>query len=303
MSRQAHDLPEGGPFPWQSVALAAQAACVLEVSAPKPGNVTRYADFSDTHFEDFLLSAIAIGPALAQADRAGVGEIVRQAVRDTQRMVHSNTNLGILLLLAPLVKACLGEGALRENLTQVLAGLTVEDARQAYMAIRLARPGGLGHTSQADVAEEPTLTLYEAMSLAQERDSIAREYVTDFAITFEIGYPALCDVWHVAANPADAIVQAYLTLLARVPDTLIARKRGVEMARQVSRWAADVLEAGGVFTAQGRRAVADLDRTLRDERHTLNPGTTADLTAAAIFLVLLHDGHTTWNIGAATVRV
>jgi triphosphoribosyl-dephospho-CoA synthase len=291
MSRQAHDLPEGGPFPRQSVTLAAQAACVLEVSAPKPGNVTRYADFSDTHFEDFLLSAIAIGPALTQADHAGVGEITRRAVQDTQRMVHSNTNLGILLLLAPLVKACLGEGGLRENLAQVLAGLTVEDACQAYAAIRLAHPGGLGRAPQADVAEEPTLTLYQAMSLAQERDSIAREYVTNFAITFEIGYPALCDVWHVTANPADAIVQAYLTLLARVPDTLIARKRGAEMARQVSRWAADVLEAGGVFTAQGRQAVADLDRTLRDERHTLNPGTTADLTAAAIFLVLLRDQH------------
>lgn len=289
MSRQAQDF--FGSFSRQSVALAVQAACVLEVSAPKPGNVTRYADFSDTHFEDFLLSAIAIGPALAQADHAGVGEIIRQAVQDTQRMVHSNTNLGILLLLAPLVKACLGEGGLRENLAQVLAGLTVEDACQAYAAIRLAHPGGLGRAPQADVAEEPTLTLYQAMSLAQERDSIAREYVTNFAITFEIGYPALCDVWHVTANPADAIVQAYLTLLARVPDTLIARKRGAKMAGQVSRWAADVLEAGGVFTAHGRQAVADLDRTLRDERHTLNPGTTADLTAAAIFLVLLCGQH------------
>ncbi len=262
---------------------------MLEVSAPKPGNVTRYADFPNTRFEDFLLSAVAIGPAMARAGHAGVGQIIWQAIQDTQRVVRSNTNLGILLLLAPLAKACLGAGELRENLAQVLAGLTVEDARQAYAAIRLARPGGLGRAPQADVAEEPTITLYQAMSLAQEWDSIAREYVTNFAITFEIGYPALREAWHAADRPADAIVQAYLTLLARVPDTLIARKRGAEMAEQVSSWAAEVLAAGGVFTAQGRQALADLDRDLRDERHTLNPGTTADLTAAAIFLVLLHD--------------
>jgi triphosphoribosyl-dephospho-CoA synthase len=127
------------------------------------------------------------------------------------------------------------------------------------------------------------------MSLAQERDSIAREYVTNFAITFEIGYPTLRKAWHAAGNPADAIVQAYLTLLAHVPDTLIARKRGAEMARQVTHWAAEALEMGGVFTAQGRQAVTALDRALRDEHHALNPGTTADLTAAAIFLILLHD--------------
>ncbi|MEW6231907.1 MAG: triphosphoribosyl-dephospho-CoA synthase [Chloroflexota bacterium] len=273
----------------EEIALAAQAACVLEVSAPKPGNVNRYADFANTRLEDFLLSAVAIGPALARAGRAGVGQIIWQAVRDSQRLVCTNTNLGILLLLAPLAKACLGAGELRENLAQVLAGLTVEDARQAYAAIRLARPGGLGRAPQADVAEEPTITLYQAMSLAQERDSIAREYVTNFAITFEIGYPALREAWHAADSPADAIVQTYLTLLARVPDTLIARKRGAEVAGQVSRWAAEVLGAGGVFTAQGRQALVDLDRDLRNERHTLNPGTTADLTAAAIFLVLLYD--------------
>lgn len=271
------------------VAQAAQIACLLEVSAPKPGNVSRYADFADTRFEDFLLSAVAIGPAMERAGRDGVGQIIWRAVRDTQRLVRSNTNLGMVLLLAPLAKACFGDGEPRENLAHVLASLTVEDARRAYAAIRLARPGGLGRAPQADVAEEPSVTLYQAMALAQERDSIAREYVTTFAITFETGYPALKEAWHTTGDPSTAIVQAYLTILARVPDTLIARKRGGDMACQVSRWAEEVLAVGGVFTAQGRKALVELDRTLRDERHTLNPGTTADLTAAAIFLVLLYD--------------
>ena len=262
---------------------------MLEVSAPKPGNVSRHADFADARFEDFLLSALAIGPALAQVNRLGVGEMIWQAIQDTRKLVRTNTNLGILLLLVPLAKAGLRAGNLRKSLAQILAGLTVEDARHTYAAIRLAQPGGIGHVPQADVSQEPAVTLQQAMALAQDRDTIAREYVTDFAITFEIGYPALRKAWQTAENSADAIVQAYLTILASTPDTLIARKRGAEMAAKVSGWAADALAAGGMFTAQGRRAVADLDHALRDERHTLNPGTTADLTVAALFMLLLRE--------------
>ncbi len=276
-----------GPFSSQAVAQAAQAACVLEASAPKPGNVNRLHNFADTHFEDFLLSAIAIGPAMLGANRHGVGQIIGQAIHDTRQLVKSNTNLGIVLLLAPLAKACRSSGDVRKNLWQILATLTVEDARQAYAAIRLAQPGGMGQASEADVAEEPSITLREAMDLAQAHDSIAREYITNFAITFEIGYPALREAWHMTDQPANAIVQGYLNLLADVPDTLIARKRGIETATEVSRWAAETLALGGALTPQGRQALADLDRRLRDERHTLNPGTTADLTTAALFLFLL----------------
>jgi triphosphoribosyl-dephospho-CoA synthase len=278
-----------GPFSRQVVARAAQAACILEVCAPKPGNVNRFHDFADTRFEDFLLSAIALGPAVSEVDRVGVGQTIWRAIRDTRQVVQSNTNLGMVLLLAPLAKACREAGDVRENLRQVLTSLTVEDARRTYMAIRLAQPGGLGQAMPADVTEEPSVTLYQAMDLARERDSIAREYVTDFAITFEIGCPALHAAWRATDKLASAIVQTYLTLLARVPDTLIARKRGMEIATQVSRLATETLAMGGTLTPQGQDALADLDRTLRDERHTLNPGTTADLTTAAVFLFLLRE--------------
>ena len=278
-----------GPFSGQAVALAAQAACVREVCAPKPGNVNRLHDFADTRFEDFVLSAMAIGPAMLEADRLGVGQIIQQAVRDTRQLVQSNTNLGIVLLLAPLAKACRSSGDVRHGLRRILAALTAEDARHAYAAIRMAQPGGMGKTAEADVAEEPTITLLQAMELAQGRDALAREYVTDFAITFEIGYPALRAAWQMTDQPANAIVQCYLTLLANVPDTLIARKRGLETATEVSRQAAETLALGGALTPQGQDALADLDRRLRDEHHTLNPGTTADLTTAALFLLLLRE--------------
>lgn len=277
----------------QRIAQAAQIACLLEVSAPKPGNVNRTHDFAETRFEDFLLSAIAIGPAMAAAGRVGVGRTIWRAVRDTSRLVRTNTNLGIVLLLAPLARACFRAREvqeLRAHLAQVLAGLTVEDARLAYAAIRLARPGGLGRVERADIAEAPTVTLYEAMALAQARDAIAREYVTNFAITFDIGYPALKAAWAACADLPTAIVQTYLTILAQVPDTLIARKRGAAMADRVSRWAQQALEQGGALTAQGQQALADLDRALRGEGHALNPGTTADLTTAALFVWLMFEG-------------
>ncbi len=276
--------------PYQ-VAQAAQIACLLEVSAPKPGNVSRYADFEDASLEDFLLSAIAIGPAVEMTATASVGQAVLRAVEDTRSLVNTNTNLGIVLLLVPLAKAYHQAGQdLREKLRSVLGALTVEDARLVYTAIRTARPGGLGKVGNEDISQEPTIPLQQAMALARERDAIAREYCTGYAITFEIGLPALMAARRSGVGLPDAIVQTFLTLLAQVPDTLIQRKRGAEIAQWVSEQAQRVLELGGVTTEAGRKAICQMDRDLRDPQHTLNPGTTADLTAATIFLALLMEG-------------
>src|SRR5919198_145650 len=131
----------GGP----AVARAAQLACVLEASAEKPGNVTPSHDFGDTSYEDMLRSGIALGPELGRAGERGVGETVLAGVRATRTVAGANTNLGIALLLAPLARAALsdGRGPLRERLREVLRALTVDDARAAYAAIRLAGAGGL----------------------------------------------------------------------------------------------------------------------------------------------------------------
>ena len=262
----------------------------MEVCARKPGNVSRDHDFSDTSFEDFLLSAIAISPAFESAAESGVGQVIWQAALDTRRWVRPNTNLGLILLLVPLVKAAVkasGLDNIRQSLRLILNSLSIEDARLAYAAIRLARPGGLGKVSEADIAEEPAITLLQAMILAQSWDSIASEYATGFSITFEIGLPALKRALLETADFSHAVVQAYLTILSRIPDTLIARKIGFESARQVSLHAEEALGLGGVFTPKGREAVLKMDKTLRNPAHTLNPGATADLTAAAIFLELI----------------
>jgi triphosphoribosyl-dephospho-CoA synthase len=284
----------GRPFTARetTVAAAAQLACLLEARAPKPGNVSPGASFYDTTYEDYLASAVAIGPALAAAGVQPLGVTIRAAVEATSSWVPSNTNLGLVLLLAPLARAALraGELPLRNSLQATLAETSVADARDTYDAIRRAAPGGLGHSPEQDVAATPTITLRDAMALAADRDAIAREYVTDFRATFETGAPALRRAVAGGLSWSDAVVEAYLTLLAAAPDTHIARKLGSVHAVYVQRRALVVLKAGGVRTARGREAIAALDHELRDDRNTKNPGATADLTGAAIYVVLLEDG-------------
>jgi triphosphoribosyl-dephospho-CoA synthase len=266
-----------------AVAAAAQLACVFEVSAEKPGNITPRHDFADTSYEDMLRSAIALGPELARAGEHGVGETVLAVVRATRGVAGANTNLGIALLLAPLARAALvGTGV-----AEVLRDLTRADADAAYAAIREARAGGLDAPVEHDVRDAPAVTLREAMAAAAERDSVAAEYARDFSLTYGIGLPALGRALDAGLRVRDAVVELFLALLAAVPDTLIARKRGREAAERVSVAAADAVAAGGVRSEPGRAAVVELDAALRADGNALNPGTTADLVTAVLFVALL----------------
>jgi triphosphoribosyl-dephospho-CoA synthase len=260
---------------------------VLEASAEKPGNITPSHDFSDTSYEDMLRSAIAVGPELARAGERGVGETVRAVVEASRRVAPANTNLGIALLLAPLAKAALGPGPLRKRLAATLRAVDVADARAAYAAIRLSGAGGLQERVEHDVRSDPTIGLREAMASAAERDSIASEYVTDYALTFDTGLPALGAALAAALPARDAIVELHLRLLVAAPDTLIARKAGTDAAARVSAGARDVLAAGGPRTPGGRRALQRFDASLREDGNQLNPGTTADLVTATVFVALV----------------
>lgn len=290
------------------IAVAAQLACLLEASAPKPGNVSPGRHFSDVRYEHFLASAAAIGGAFGDTADQRVGEIVLRAARATSRWSRSNTNLGIVLLLAPLAKAAAARVTasrqspadstraappdLRESLAKVLSETNVDDARDVFAAIRLASPGGLGQAAEQDVADDPTVTLLEAMELAADHDGIAREYATAFATTFEVAVPALLRTRSDGLSWDDGVVETFMTVLAAQPDTHIARRGGPELARDVCERAAEVMRAGGIRTDEGRRALGYFDHSLRDPRNTGNPGTTADLTAAALFVALLQGAWT-----------
>ena len=277
------------------IAAAAQLACLLEASAPKPGNVSPGLHFRDTRYEDFLASAVAIGPPMARAGTEPLGVTILSSVTATARWTQANTNLGIVLLLAPLARAALSRGRrpLRDRLAEVLRETTVEDAVLTYRAIRLARPGGLGTAPDEDVREAPHVTLAEAMGLAADRDDVAREYVTRFSTTFEIAVPALRSARRDGLDWTLATLDTYLTVLSVRSDSLIARKLGSGPAAEVSVRAAEVQRLGGARTTRGLEAVAAFDAELRDVRNEFNPGTTADMTAAALFAVLVEGG---WSI-------
>ena len=254
--------------------LFAHAACVWEATARKVGNVHPGASFADAHYLDFILSAGSLASVIGEAASMPLGETILAAVRARKRVCATNTNLGIILLLAPL--------AARTDLDR----LDRDDARNVYAAIREASAGGLGNVEAADVAEEPTISLREAMALAAHRDLIARQYANGFRDIHEFGVPALLGAWEELPCVEWAILNCQLRWLAAFPDSLIARKNGPAVAADVQARAVDFWNLGGFATAAGRTAGRELDAHLRADGHARNPGTTADLVTACLFLAL-----------------
>lgn len=261
-----------------------QIACTWEVAARKVGNVHPKASFVDVDFVSFILSAASCSWVLDRTTKASVALIVNHAVNATRDAIGANTNLGIILLIAPFVASDRIDE--REGVGRVLDRLTVEDARSVYEAIRIANPGGLGTAPEADVRNEPTITLLEAMKLAADRDLIARQYANGFADVFDFGVPAFLAGFERFGCVEAAIIDCQLCWLAKYPDSLIARKNGPAVAEDVRRRAAEVMRLGGIATAEGRAAGVALDKHLRSDGNKLNPGTTADLITACLFVAL-----------------
>jgi triphosphoribosyl-dephospho-CoA synthase len=267
----------------------ATLACLLEVSAPKPGNVHRGADFDDLRFEHFLISAVAIAPAMeAAVEKQALGRTVLEAVRATRQAVNANTNLGTVLLMAPLAMVPRPE-RLRTGVARVLASVEAEDSRHVYQAIRLAQPAGLGRVDEYDIAEEPPSDLVAAMRTAAPRDMVARQYANDFAQVLEQVVPWLREATEREWSMAQTIVHVQMRLMAEFPDSLIARKCGTAVAQESSARAAAVLRSGLPGDEDYLCALADFDFWLRSDHHRRNPGTTADLIAAGLF-AMLRDG-------------
>jgi triphosphoribosyl-dephospho-CoA synthase len=263
----------------------AQAACLLEATARKPGNVHRHADLPGLHFVDFLFSAMAIAEPLDRAATVGVGNAVLGAIEATRRVVSTNTNLGIVLLLAPLA-AVPGTVDLADGIKEVLANTTIDDARKVYRAIRLAQPGGLGEVADEDIAREPTITLTAVMRMAAERDSIARQYANGFREVLGGALPTLRESLLEGGQLEIAIIACYLRTLALHPDSLISRKYGLARAREVSHRAAELIDAGWPDCENASLQLDSFDSWLRQPDNRFNPGTTADLVTAALYAAL-----------------
>jgi len=303
------------------VGRCASLAALLEVSAyPKPGNVHRTRDIPGTRFEHFLTGGVAMGPAMRRLalhgydassgiipwNEIGIGGSVLDAVKESMSWQSGgNVNLGIVLLFSPISAAggatLQSDGKieldkLRKKLGEVTRYTTAEDAVNVYRAIGLSmKPETLGSADELDVSDnesqqqilEQGTTLLEVFELCAGRDSICDEWFTDFEITFETGAAYLDGALKRTGDINSAVVDTYLHVLSGRPDSLIVRKSGLEKARYVSEQARKVLEEGGSSSISGMELVRSLDEELHAAGGLLNPGTTADLTAASIFVSLL----------------
>ena len=270
---------------------AVRRACELDVNALKPGNVGIDSPGYGMTAADFFASAAAIAEPIT-LPRLSVGERIYLAIEATQKVVSCNTNLGIVLLLAPLIQAAeltSDFSSLRQQLDKLLRGLSIDDAKWAYRAIRLAKPGGMGAMAKHDIADTPSVTLFQAMQEAANHDQIAQLYTTGYRALFERGLSAWRNAIARGNSPEWAATGLFLNLLAAEPDSLIARKFGraksedvtvaakshcaaLEVSRDPSALRSDLLAWDAELKANG-----------------LNPGTCADMTVATIFLADLQD--------------
>jgi triphosphoribosyl-dephospho-CoA synthase len=271
----------------RQIAQAYRQACLSELEALKPGNVHRFADGHGMNLVDFVASADASVEPLTDST-FGLGERIFHAVKATRESVGCNTNLGILMLCAPLILAILdhsrNSATLQERVNSVLTHSNKVDTDWMFRAIQMAAPGGLGQSDKYDVFEKPTASLLEIMSHASDRDLIARQYATGYQDIFDFALPTFMQFLERWQNREWAITGLYLSLLARYPDTHVERKFGLYKAVVTTLHAGELLKglekADRPEEFQSRLMQADTEF----KHEGINPGTTADLTVATLFV-------------------
>ena len=276
-----------------TIPAAVELACVLEATAPKIGNVYPGVSFADMCYSDFLISAAAIGPIFERSSQLSVGELVWEGVLATKAKTCINTNLGMLLLFAPLAKAVdkcdsnsqLRSAPLQSAVATVLANLTHADSIAVYEAIRIAKPGGIGERTENDVRDAAPVDLVGAMRQVADVDTVARQYTNAFADVFDRLLPWLDDSLRAGSGILNAICEVQLKWLAEERDGLIVRKCGIAIADEVRTLAQGVVQESDQL--KRTKLTEQLDSYLRCDGHRRNPGTTADLIGATLFARLL----------------
>jgi triphosphoribosyl-dephospho-CoA synthase len=299
------------------IARCLELAILLEASAPKPGNVSATTNFDKTSYTHFLASAVAAAPSFETAAQkgisvsqgkispadVGVGRLIKTCIADINAWQHGgNTLLGAVILLSPIAVAAGMTSAtenfqhLRKNLKLIIESTTPRDAVNMYAAIEIANPSGLGKAPNLDINDphsvnkilDDKIPLYNVFKIAEKYDTICSEWVNNYQITFDLAYPTLTKQLQNKDDPNSATVQTFLEVLAKVPDTFIVRKAGIEKSQDISLKARQILNLGGTETPLGKKRLKEFDKELRKSGNLLNPGTTADILAAALALSVLN---------------
>jgi triphosphoribosyl-dephospho-CoA synthase len=303
----------------QHISKCLQLAIMLEVSSQKPGNISFTSSFEKTRVEHFLASAVAAGPTFQEAaylgtsvaekrldvGKVGLGQLIKHCAVDVNAWQKGgNTILGTVMLFVPIAVAAgmtpikddygLDFSVLRKNIDLVVKSTTAWDSVYLYEAVGIASPSGLNDAPDLDVTDpaskerllKENVGLFEVFKIASAYDDICYEWVNNYPITFDLAYPYL--MAQLESKPLNtAIVHTFLKILSQRPDTFIARKVGKEKAQEVSNDAKAILELGGLETDKGKKSLSEFDKKLRSKGNSCNPGTTADLTAAALALCTL----------------
>ena len=268
---------------------AVRWACLLEATSPKAGNVYPGQAFTDLAYVDFVAAAEIASKQLGNP-KLKISQRMLSAVDETYSLTKTNVNLGIILLLGPLVaadenmikqaKSPRDDFAWKESIAAALDRFDNDDGRTIFEAISNAAAGGLGKVDQLDISDStPPVNIVDAMKLAEQRDRIAKQYACGFTDLIDQVVPIVEKSIRDSGDLLTGISRAHLSLLAMAPDTLIARKNGDEVAQAVQKRAQKV-------NPLDPTSVAKFDASLRSKTHKLNPGTTADLIAAALYVLI-----------------
>ncbi|KZX13000.1 2-(5''-triphosphoribosyl)-3'-dephosphocoenzyme-A synthase [Methanobrevibacter oralis] len=284
----------------EEIAKIAQIASALEVSGyPKPGNVHRTRNYDDMVFEDFIISGIVIGDTIREAtknvniENPCLGKYILNAVKETDNWIKNNTNLGIVMMIIPIACATAisnNFNEIRPNIVKLMKSTSVEDACDLYDAINIADAGGMGNQDEYDVASTNAKeelkankqTMWDVLKISAPWDRLANEMTSDMPVVFEIGYPTYYNL--IKENSLNkSCILTFLTILSEIPDTLISRKYGAKKASEISNQARQLLKYQNDDDFKDK--LKEFDDYLYENK--FNPGTTADLTAASIFVTYL----------------
>lgn len=273
-------------FTSAQLAKAYKTACMAELQALKPGNVHAFADGHGMTIYDFIQSADVTADIITNSDLS-LGERIFYATEATKNTVGQNTNLGVLLLCAPIIDAALelrdGE-MLQHRLNETLLRLTVSDAEYVTRAILLANPGGLGRVDQYDVREIPKVSLLTIMQSAQDKDRIAWQYANEFRDIMEFGLTRYADAMIKWVNPAWSATALYLVFMMQYPDTHVVRKFGLSFSESLRQEAVEFerMHRSAENPKLVQKSLLEWDASLK--QRGINPGTSADLTVATLLV-------------------
>lgn len=262
---------------------------INEINALKPGNVSRYSDGHGMVYADFYRSAELVSPILCD-QQLSMGERLFQAVDLTMTQVGCNTNLGMLLLFLPIIRVYEQHTAPESwssRLIETIAAVQEEESSLFFAGISLANPGGLGSVEKYDVTKKPSVKLLTAMQAAQEQDMIAAQYGNGYSQVLDFGVSRLDDFAQRWNSVEWAVVGCYLSYMAELNDSHIGRKFGLVTAEEIRRKAVPILAE---FDNYNNPELAidlllEFDKELKTAH--INPGTSADLTAATLLLYQL----------------